>query len=58
MPLPEKKSKVQIDTTLESDFTPALGISKVFPHLWKEGCYTLPLATLAVPPGGLVVFGM
>lgn len=20
----------------------------VFPHLWKEGCYTLPLATLAV----------
>lgn len=21
---------------------------KVFPHLWKEGCYTLPLATLAV----------
>ena len=26
------------------------GVSvKVFPHLWREGCYALPLATLAVP---------
>ena len=25
----------------------------VFPHLWKEGCYALPLATLAVPLAAL-----
>ena len=23
--------------------------AEVFPHLWREGCYALPLATLAVP---------
>lgn len=53
-PSPNSNPLVPLDSFQSPDsFGTRVLTVQVFPHLWREGCYALPLATLAVRGGKL-----